>query len=681
LNQGDARLYLKRRTVESPIRGSVRLRNACTLYGLADTSSGIRQEIARIRKAIEEGEANLSAANALALLSALESLARHIDLNTRANWELGDRLLAIENSRLFLILRRAGVLFNHYKRRVGQLLLHSPLHRALPGVQGKADGEYALWLEREEQQDAARPDPEISCKPLFSVLMPVHNPRREWLEEAAGSVLAQSYPNWQLCICDDASSESWVPEYLGRLASADSRVRFVRSEAPLGISGALNKAAGLASGDFLGFLDHDDKLAAATLEALAGAVQQTPPDLLYTDEDRLNAEGVRVQPIFRPDWSPDLLTSCMYMGHFLAVSRSAWERSGGFRQEYDGAQDFDLALRIAEFTTAVRHIPRVLYHWRMHPGSTASSAESKPGTHDAGRRALQDAMKRRGRDARVEDGPIPNRYRVRPAVTGDPLASIVICSRNAARLALCLKGIEASTAYSRREIVVVQHKTGGDAQMEALLSGSRCVRVPFSGSFHYSRMNNAGAAAAHGEALIFLNDDVLPLAPDWLELLMGHLQRPETGAVGAKLLYPSGAVQHVGIALGLMGGVGHPFRGTFGSPYWHWLDCARNVSAVTGACLGIRKKLFQEFGGFDESFPVNFNDVDLCLRLRAAGYSIICEPSAILRHDECGTRMPGVASKEKSVFLSRYAELVDRGDPFYHPALNRNREDASLGTD
>jgi len=633
----------------------------------------------------------------------LQALGKRVDLLARSNRELGERLLTVENSRMLRALRGIGVFFDASKRKAGQILLHSPLDSLFAKTAGDAaNKEYLLWV---DQQEETKPQTRTSV--LLSVVMPVHNPRREWLEAAVNSVASQQYTNWELCASDDCSSEPWVAEYLAARAAADSRVRFVRSQEPLGIAGALNTAAALAQGDYLGFLDHDDVLSPQALEAVAEKVterdraatgcplgrervRRAPLDLIYTDEDRLDETGARVQPIFRPDWSPDLLTSCMYMGHFLVVSKRAWERAGGFRAACDGAQDFDLALRVSEFGgpegAPVAHIPRVLYHWRMHGGSTSTAARAKPETHAAGRRALEDAMKRRGREARIEDGAIPNRYRVRPVVRGPeggrplgpPLASIVICSRNAALLAKCLKGIERNTAYANRELVVVRHQARDDSRMDALLAKVAGTKVSYAGKFNFARMNNLGAAAARGEVLVFLNDDVTPLTPEWLDWLTGHALRPEIGAAGAKLLYPSGAVQHAGIAVGIMDGAGHPFRGTFGSPYWHWLDCARNVSAVTAAAMAIRKGVFEQAGGFDPAFPVNYNDVDLCLRLGQAGYEIICEPAAVLRHHECRTRMPGTSAAERELFFERWYDLLEGGDPFYHPALVKDREDAGL---
>ena len=255
----------------------------------------------------------------------------------------------------------------------------------------------------------------------------------------------------------------------------------------------------------------------------------------------------------------------------------------------------------------------------------------------------------------------------------------MICSRNAGLLRQCLRSIESLTAYPVRETVVVQHKTGDDAAMERLLARSHCIRVTHAGPFDFASMNNRGAQAANGEVLVFLNDDVEPLSADWLKELLAQLQRPEVGVVGAKLLYPSGAIQHAGIALGLMDGAGHPDRGGFGQGFWKWSAATRNVSAVTGACLAIRRRVFDELRGFDTCFPVNYNDVDLCLRARQAGYQVICETASLLRHQESKTRVQGVSWQERELFHERWGKLIEQGDPYYSPHLTRLKEDCSLG--
>jgi len=589
------------------------------------------------------------------------SLRRRMERQEKAIERLEDRLLEIENSRFFRLLRWPGRFLLGWKGRLGRFLLHSPLHPLyLKLARPKAAiDEYQRWVAREQA-----PSGELRRRPLISIVMPVCDPRREWLEAAVGSVLAQTYECWQLCVCDDASGGSWVAAYFDSLG--DPRIVCVSSAERLGIAGATNRAGKLASGEYVGFLDQDDMLAPFALQAVAEAVQTGDADLIYSDEDRLDERGARVEPVFKPGWSPDLLLCCNYITHFLVASRRRVDQVGWLRGEYNGSQDYDLILRLADGKAEVRHVPRVLYHWRKHADSTAADARIKPYAHGAGKRALEDAVQRRGWKASVEDGLLPNTYRLRRAVSGASQVSIVICTRSPELAKRVVAAINRTTEYRNYEIVLVEHE---------IETGLAVKCAPYAGPFHFARMNNLGVGRAAGDILVFLNDDVEPLDPGWLTELVAHAERPEVGIVGARLLYPSGAIQHAGMAVGIMEGVGHPYRDTFGSAWWHWLPFTRNVAAVTGACLAIRRSVFEKLSGFDEAFPVNYNDADLCLRARAAGYEVIYEPAAVLRHEECRTRMRGVRMAEMDLWDERWGDWVDR---FYSPHLTRTREDASL---
>jgi GT2 family glycosyltransferase len=356
----------------------------------------------------------------------------------------------------------------------------------------------------------------------------------------------------------------------------------------------------------------------------------------------------------------------MYFGHMFAARRDLIADAGWFRNGFEGAQDYDLALRLAGSGASVKHVARILYHWRMHQGSTAAGAGAKPHAHLSGKRALEDALRANGAEAPVKDGPAPHTYVIgwKPAKKS---VSVVICSRTADLLERCLDALRRTTEGIDLQLIVVEHQsfeTRGMAQQFG------CTVIPYGRVFNFADMNNVGAADARHDTLLFLNDDVTAHRSGWLEPLLGLVERPEIAIAGAKLVYPSGAIQHAGIALGIGEGTGHIGRGQFASDVWRWLNLRRNVSAVTGACMAIRRNVFQELNGFDTSFAINYNDVDLCLRARAAGYEVVYEPAATLRHDECATRGSGTKVEERELFWDRWGELIERPDPYFTPYLD-----------
>jgi GT2 family glycosyltransferase len=588
----------------------------------------------------------------------------------------------MKSSRFFRFLRSVGRIADTQKKRAGQLLLHSPFHPIYLRIWGRRKARldsvsYAQWVSNEETRWPSRHGHQQEAggwrfQPTVSIIIPTFQPKREWLDQAIGSVKAQSYEKWQLCICDDASVEPWVREYLQAQAAADARIRVALAESNAGISATLNAAGKLASGEYVTFLDHDDELHPYALHYVVKACQEDAVDVLYSDEDHLDAGGVRSRPIFKPDWSPELLTACMYFGHLLVAARSLVEQVGWFRSVCDGAQDYDLALRLVERARKIRHIRRVLYHWRQHPQSTSMNLQAKPYAHAAGFRALSDAIDRRQIQGVVEDGPVPYSYYIRRSST-QAAVSLIVCSRDGKRLATFLKGQE-RTRYPNVELVVVEHITAKGRPLDAVLERAKCIRVPFEAPFNFSLMNNLGAQAASSELLVFLNDDVTPLRPEWLDVMAGHLLRPEIGVVGAQLRYPSGAIQHAGIVLGIQDGAGHPGRGAYRADLMYYLERPRDVSAVTGACLGIRRNVFREIAGFDPSFPVNYNDVDLCLKVASVGYRVIVDPRIELTHLEGATRRGGTTIEERQHFRERWGDLLAATDPYYPEAFERNEE-------
>jgi len=588
---------------------------------------------------------------------------RRLDRITENLRSFDNRVLTIENSRLFRMLQRATAMVRVMKRRAPSL-----------GKANSAEEEraYQLWVERETAKTPSRgaiaeAAARFTHKPVVSVLMHVDRAERRWLERAVASVRGQAWQDWELCICDDASPEPWVTAFLSEQADSDRRIRHVRSEKRMGPASSLNRAGILSSGSYIGLLHQHDTLSPLALFHVAEALQAKRHDLLYCDEDRIDESGARREPVFKPGWSPDLLTSSMYLGRFLVVSRDAMERAEWLRSGFDGGHLYDLALRLAERDASVRHLPKVL----LHAGPISDDSAPR-------KRVLDDAVERRGWHAAVAQGMRPGTFQIRRKISSTPLVSIVICSKTPRLLAGCLQAIEHRTAYPVREVVVIEHRNGNAAAMDRLLARSHFVRVPYTGPFDFATMNNRGVQAANGEIIVLMNDDVEPLSADWLNELIAHAQRSETGVAGPRLLYPYGAIQHAGIAIGIMDGAGHPNRGGFETSAWPWSATTRNVSAVTGACMAVRRAVFEELGGLDTSFPVNYNDIDFCLRARRAGYEVIYEPAAVLRHYESGTRPRGTTWHERELFYERWGGVIQQGDPYYSPNLTRSSEDCSL---
>ncbi len=512
----------------------------------------------------------------------------------------------------------------------------------------------------------------VQYTPKFSIIMPVWNTDPAELQSAIMSVEAQTYPYWELCICDDASDKDEVLQRLRRFNALDQRIRVRHASSRSGISVASNTALAMATGEFVAFLDHDDELAPHALQQVVEALNADPSlDLVYSDEDHLE-DGRPVQPRYKPDWSPDLFLSYNYLCHFCIIRRSVVEEVGGFREGYDGAQDYDLLLRVTERTNRIAHIPAILYHWRKSATSVAFNIANKPRAVENGKCALEDAMRRRGVDAEVlvvDTG----LYRVRRDIRGDPKVSIVILTRDRlSYLRACLDSITQKTTYSRYEILVVDHESQDPATLSYLASKPFKV-LRYVGGFNFSRMNNLAAAHASGEHFVFLNNDTQVMASDWIQAMLEHSQRPEVGAVGAKLLFPNGSVQHAGIVIGVDGRPSHHILVGLSSQergYENYLRVVRNCTALTGACMMVRREVFEEVGGFDEAFSVIFGDVDLCLRFRQRGYLNTWTPFAVLHHREFGTRSPGDAnSEDHAKFVTRWAEVLHRGDPYFNPNL------------
>ncbi|HEX4640472.1 MAG TPA: glycosyltransferase, partial [Chthoniobacterales bacterium] len=486
--------------------------------------------------------------------------------------------------------------------------------------------------------------------PLISIILPVYNPDLQFLQAAIDSVRNQIYECWELCIADDASTGPKVRPFLEKAAASDARIKLIFRDRNGHISACSNSALELATGEWCALLDQDDAFAENALAHLALEIDRYPDAvLIYSDEDKIDGQGVRSNPFFKPDWNPELFLGQNYINHLGCYSADLLRKIKGFREGFEGSQDYDLALRCVELLQPeqVRHIPRILYRWRMVSGSLAAVVDAKPYAREAARRAIADNAKRSGMPGNVTACPENNEsHRFIHAVPQPaPLASIIIPTRDRVELLKrCLESIRTITDYQPFEIIVVDNDSIEEETKSFLRQCERDNRIRVvleSGGFNYSRLNNRAAARARGEVLVFLNNDTEIDDPGWLTEIVSHAARAEVGAVGARLWYPDGTLQHGGVILGLGGVAGHAFphipRKHPG--YFNRAMLQQNCSAVTGACMAVRKVVFEELGGFDEeNLGVTFNDIDFCLRLTQAGYQIVWTPYANLIHHESASR-------------------------------------------
>lgn len=559
---------------------------------------------------------------------------------------------------------------------------------------GISPRQHARWVRAHEPGQAelaAQRGARFTHAPRISIIVPTYNTAERFLRPMVESVLAQTYANWELCVADGSDAQSPCRALLAGYAEREPRIRLACLPANKGIVGNSNAALALATGQFVAFLDHDDTLAPQALYEIACAVNYTPDaDVIYSDEDILSEDGRRrYGPHFKPDWSPDVLRSHNYICHLLVLSRDLVTQVGGFRDGFDGSQDYDLALRATEVARRIVHVPRILYHWRCHAGSTAGNAHSKRYAYDAGRRALQDHLARTARAGEVALGAGMGVYQVTYQHTNRPLVSVIIPSKDSVEtLRRCIDSVR-SAGYRNTECVIVENHSRDRETFEYYRQvASTTIRVvEWRDRFNYATVNTFGVRHARGEMLLFLNNDVEAISPDWLDRLLDHGMRPEVGAVGAKLLYPDGTIQHAGMILGIHGSVGHSHRYVPGTShgYGHRLVATQNVSAVTGACLLMRRSVFEEVGGFDEQFAMEFNDVDLCLKVREKGYSVVWTPYARLTHHECKTRGPRDSAakrvlyeQERALFKAKWDGVLSKGDPFYNVNLTLKDESFSL---
>lgn len=606
---------------------------------------------------------------------------------------------------LLRAVRRAGGLDATF-RRVGEIArseglqgLLRRLHRTV-----RQEARYSDWIERfDDKPEADRAAYErklatLGTRPLFSIIMPTFDAPPELLEAAIESVLGQIYPDWELCICDDGSRSKHVVNILERIGQRESRLKWTRSTQNQNISAASNAALALATGDWIVPLDHDDLLRPHALLEVALAIARTPEArFVYSDEDKIDGTGAkRFDPHFKPDWSPDLLRSYNYISHLSAMRTDDVRAVGGWTLGREGAQDHDLYLKITERLRRdeIVHIPKILYHWRVIATSTASSGIVKPHALDAMKLALADHLRRTGRQADIFllDGAQMAQLQYRlPAPP--PLVSIIIPNKDKPELIMnCIESIRKQTDYPSYEFVIVDNGSTDKNTIEFYekLQSQGITINHYDSSFNYSAMNNVGMAAAKGDVFVFLNNDTAVIGSGWLTELVAHATRPEVGCVGAKLYYDDRTIQHAGVFVGVCGVASHPYRGfseaDFG--YFGRLRVAQNLSAVTAACLAVRRSVALEVGGFDEhDLKVALNDVDFCLKVREAGYENVWTPFSELYHFESKSRGYEVGrekrarfQRESEILAARWPGYIE-ADPFYSPHLTRSSEAVTIRID
>jgi glycosyltransferase involved in cell wall biosynthesis len=524
--------------------------------------------------------------------------------------------------------------------------------------------------------------------PVFSVIMPTYNSSPEFLERAIQSVKSQIYPHWELCIADDGSTSTAVRDVIRRHTD-DSRVKAVFLDKNVGISGASNAALAVAGGDYIALLDHDDEIAPHAFYAFAVAINERPEaDWLYSDEDKIDEKGWRFGPLFKPDWSPAFFQGCMYTCHLGVYRRDLAVKLGGFRSDFDSAQDYDLALRFARATSQIVHVPDVLYHWRTLPQSTASGAEAKPEAEHAARRALQAYLDSGPIKALAEPGPFPGSHRPRYEIQGEPLISIVIPSAGRSSemgvgpswfVLDLVRSIRNLTEYRRFEIIVADNDDF-DPELRKQLDELGVRRAVYRAAvFNISEKMNLLVEAARGEYVVLLNDDMRVVNREWLDEMLMWCQQSDVAAVGAKLMFPNERIQHAGVLM-LAQGPSHVYYdeeaatavGLVGSAVM-----AREYSAVTGACLMTRREDYLAVGGFDPVYRINYNDVDFCMRLKAhTGGRIVYTPYALLYHYEAVSKEPAPES-ELGRINAQWRDIMGH-DPYYSIHLSQYSSTCAL---
>jgi len=618
-------------------------------------------------------------------------------------WQLLERFRRFRE-RYFPYLTRRGKIYDlgmksiKYAQREGlRRFIKKVLQRLNVPTTIRHKEPYEVWISKNEPNSTILKEQktiskEFHFRPKISIITPVFNPERNAFVEMIESVMNQTYDNWELCL-SNASTESRVEDTIKKYLKRDKkRIKVKYLNKNHGIPKNSNEALSLATGDFVALLDHDDMLSPYALFEVVKTINDHPDvDFVYSDRDKISHNGKRFDPFFKPDWSPDYLLSQNYLCHLNVFRKILIDKMGGFREGYDGSQDYDLVLRITELTDKIVHIPKILYHYRVVPGSASGDPNAKPYAYDSAIKALQDAMSRRGWKGTATQGMIKGLYRIKFQFNSNPKVSITIPSKDKSHiLKKCVDSILNKTTYKNYEIIIVDNQSREEKTFEyytELKNIHKIKLLEYANPFNFSEINNYAVSQIDTEYIIFLNNDIEVITEEWIEFMLGFAQRKETGAVGAKLLYPNDTIQHAGLILDDKGNVrrSHHRYPRYSLGYAGRILSIQNVSAVAAACMMIRREVFTEVGGFDPQFVIAHGDIDFCLKLRDKNYLILYEPHAELYHHESLTRgyedtLEKVErlKKETDLLLRKWGHVLKKGDPYFNPNLTADNEDFSI---
>ena len=607
--------------------------------------------------------------------------------------DLNYKMDKLRNSKIWKMIYPARLLWSHTKNlfiRIKRYGSFSNLKKKIESkiIERRAYKSYGTLSMPTPEEIKAQRETVFSRKVKFSILVPLYNTPEKFLKEMIDSVMAQTYPDWELCLADGSDDEH---SYVGQTVRsyADDRIRYEKLTENLGISGNTNKCFDMADGDYIGLFDHDDILHPTALYEYMKVICEENADYIYCDETTFSGQSIdhMITLHFKPDFAPDNLRANNYICHFSVFSKELVDKVGTFRPEFDGSQDHDMILRLTKAAKHIVHVPKILYYWRSHAGSVASDINAKSYAIDAAKGAVAAHLTACGfSDFRIESSrAFETIFRIRYALTAHPLVSILIPNKDhAGDLRRCIESVTDRTSYDNYEIIVIENNSITDEireYYEVLEKHPRVKVIKYEGDFNYSKINNFGAANASGEYLVLLNNDTEVITRNWLEELLMYAQRDDVGAVGCMLYYPDYTIQHAGIVLGMgahrTAGHSHYKMAKENLGYMGRLCYAQNVSAVTGACLMVKKKLFDDAGGLSEDLAIALNDVDLCLKLRKKGFLNVFTPFAELFHYESASRGSDVTGESKeraeryenecALFRERWKAELEAGDPYFNP--------------